>query len=112
MSKSNEQKRWQGLRALVQDAVEQGSLAIEKVQKETAARPFQLLESVPALARPTEVVHAVHDVAVTTTHASIRLVNRVVGRVLERVIDAAVPGEPAPAEPSPADAAPAEPPAP
>ena len=89
---SNEKKRWQGLRALVQDAVEQGSLAIEKVQKETAARPFHLLESVPAIARPTEVVHAVHDVAVTTTHASIRLVNRLVGGVLERVIDATAPG--------------------
>ena len=37
-------KRWRGLKTLVHDAVEHGSRGIERVQKETAATPFGILE--------------------------------------------------------------------
>ena len=42
-------KRWRGLKSLVRDAVEHGSRAIEKVHKETADKPFLILESIPAI---------------------------------------------------------------
>jgi hypothetical protein len=82
-------KRWRGLKALVQDAVEHGSRGIERVQKETAAKPFAILEMIPPLAIPAKGVHEIHDTAVSAVHGVIRLVNRVVGDTLEVVLDAA-----------------------
>ena len=78
--------RWRGLVVLVRDAVENGSKAIEKIQKETANRPFGVLEQIPPIAGPVKVVHTIHDVSVTTTHTAIRLVNRVVGDAVDAVL--------------------------
>jgi hypothetical protein len=80
-------KRIRGLKNLLQDAVEHGSLAVERVQLERAKLPFALLESVPKIAAPARGVHILHDAAVSTTHGMIRLVNRVVGDTLDAVID-------------------------
>lgn len=83
----NRAKRIRGLKQLLQDAVEHGSLAVERVQLERAKLPFALLESVPEIAAPARGVHILHDAAVSTTHGMIRLVNRVVGDTLDAVID-------------------------
>lgn len=83
----NRTKRIRGLKQLLQDAVEHGSLAVERVQLERAKLPFALLERVPAIAAPARGVHVLHDAAVSTTHGMIRLVNRVVGETLDAVID-------------------------
>ncbi|GAC1541909.1 MAG: hypothetical protein NVS3B10_06400 [Polyangiales bacterium] len=80
-------RRWRGLRALVTDAVDHGSTAIERIQKETARRPFALLEALPPVAAPAKVVHVLHDAAVGGTHGAIRLVNQVVGTAVDAVID-------------------------
>jgi hypothetical protein len=80
-------ERLRGLKSLVIDAVEHGSRAIEKVQKETARRPFALLEAIPPIAVPAKGVHLVHDTAVTATHTMIRVVNKVVGETLDVVLD-------------------------
>lgn len=71
---------------LVKDAVENGSIAIEKLQKDTANRPFAILEQIAPIAGPAKVVHALHDASVTTTHGAIRVVNRAVGGVLDAVL--------------------------
>ncbi len=78
--------RWRGLVVLVKEAVENGSIAVEKIQKETANRPFGVLEKIPPIAGPAKVVHTLHDVAVSTTHTAIRLVNRVLGDALDTVL--------------------------
>jgi hypothetical protein len=83
----NRTKRIRGLKQLLQDAVEHGSLAVERVQLERAKLPFTLLEKVPPIAAPARGVHILHDAAVSTTHGMIRLVNRVVGDTLDAVID-------------------------
>jgi hypothetical protein len=80
--------RWRGLKALVQDAVEHGSRAVERVHMQTARRPFAILEQIPPIAAPTRVVHVVHDVTVTTSYAAVRLVNRVVGATVDIALDA------------------------
>lgn len=80
--------RWRGLLVLVKDAVENGSMAIEKLQKETAARPFAVLEQIPPIAKPVKLVHTIHDVSVATTHGAIRLVNKVVGEAVDKVLAA------------------------
>ncbi len=81
-------QRWRGLGALVRDAVEHGSRAVERIQKQTAARPFAILEAIPGVAGPTRIVHVVHDVTVSGTHWSIRLVNRAVGKTVDVVLSA------------------------
>jgi hypothetical protein len=81
-------KKWRGLKALVQDAVEHGSRAIEQVHLSTAQRPFAILEALPGLDAPTRAVHRVHDVVVQTTYEAVRLANRSVGTALGVLIDA------------------------
>jgi hydrogenase maturation factor len=76
-------KRWRGLVALVRDAVEHGSRAVEKVQIETAGRPFGILEQIPAVAEPTRVVHVLHDATVSGVHGVVRAVARAVGATVD-----------------------------
>ena len=73
-------KRWQGLRALVGDAVEHGATAIERVHLETARRPFTIMEQIPPLAEPAQNIREVHDTIVSGVYASVRLVNQVRGQ--------------------------------
>jgi hypothetical protein len=82
-------QRWRGLKALVQDAVEHGSRAVERVHLATARRPFAILEAIPVVATPTRIVHVIHDATTSTVYGSIRLVNRAVGATLDVALDAA-----------------------
>ena len=75
--------RWRGAAALVRDAVEHGSRAVQRVQIEMARRPFAILEQIPGVAEPTRIVHGVHDASVTAVHAMIRGVNGVVGATVD-----------------------------
>ena len=79
--------RWRGLTAMVKDAVENGSIAVEKIQKETANRPFAVLEQLGPLAGPARAIHAVHDFSVSTTHSVIRMATRVIGKTVDAVLE-------------------------
>jgi hypothetical protein len=79
-------RRWRGLGALVRDAVEHGSRAVETIQKQTAARPFAILALIPSVAPVAKVVQTVHDLSVSGVHGAIRLVNRAVGAVVEAAL--------------------------
>ena len=68
--------RWRGLAALVADAVTHGSLAVERIQKETAARPFALLSHIEPVAPIAQVVHVAFDASVSGAHGAVRLVTR------------------------------------
>jgi len=98
--------RWRGLKALVVDAVDHGSRAVERIQKETASVPFDILEQVPPLAAPAKVVRFFHDAGVSGVHVTIRLVTRLTGRALDVALDVlehsqATPEPPVPTEPAP-----------
>jgi hypothetical protein len=67
-------QRMRGLVRLLGDVVQHGATAIEKVHLATAQRPFAILEHIPGLAEPTQLVHAIHDVCVISTYAAIRMV--------------------------------------
>ena len=84
-------KRWRGLAALVQSAVENGSIAIERVQKDTAKIPLGILEQVPEIAPVARGVHVVHDGLVSTVHGAIRSVTRVVGGSVCAVLERSIP---------------------
>lgn len=81
-------QRWRGLKSLIVDAVDQGSRAVERIQKETAQTPFAILERIPPLAVPVKGIHEIHDTAVSSIHGMIRLVTRVTGDTLDVVLDA------------------------
>jgi hypothetical protein len=81
-------QRFRGLKSLVIDAVEHGSRTVERLQKETAKVPFDILEQIPPLRVPVKGAREIHDTAVTGIHGMIRLVNRVVGETLEVILDA------------------------
>lgn len=89
---SSTRSRWRGLKDLVENAVENGSIAIERLQKETARRPFSILESIPPIALPARGIHELHDHVVSSVHGSIRITTRVVGQCLDVVLDALEPG--------------------
>ena len=80
--------RWRGLKSLVADAVEHGSRAVERVQKETAARPFAILEAIPQTRGPARTARLVHDAAVGGVHAVVREISRAVSTTLDVVLDA------------------------
>jgi hypothetical protein len=82
-------KKLRGLKNLVQDLVEHGSKAVERVQKETADRPFGILEKIPLINAPAAGVHVVFDVMVSGIHGAVRVANRAVGVGLDLALDAA-----------------------
>ena len=107
----SEMKKWRGLNALVIDAVVHASRAIERVHKETANRPFGILERIPTVALPARGVHVLHDVTVAGVHGAIRLVSRAVGGTVDVALevveknaemnaDASEASPPAPTSPS------------
>jgi hypothetical protein len=79
--------RLRGLRALLQDAVEQGTSAVERVHRATAARPFDILDHIPPIAPAARGVRLVHDATVAGVYETIRQVNRLVGVTLAAAID-------------------------
>jgi hypothetical protein len=81
--------RWRGLRALVTEAVEQGTSAVERVHRATAARPFDILDRIPPVAPGARGVRLIHDATVAGVYETIRQVNRLVGQTLSAAIDAA-----------------------
>jgi hypothetical protein len=78
-----------GLRALIETAVDQGTSAVERVHRATAARPFAVLDAIPPIALPARGVRVVHDAILDTVYGSIRQVNRMVGGTLAFAIDVA-----------------------
>jgi hypothetical protein len=78
--------RLKGLKDLVQDAVEHGTTAVQKVHEDIASRPFDVLEATP-LRLPAQGVRLVHDTITRTVYASIRGVNRIAGAAAGAVID-------------------------
>jgi hypothetical protein len=81
-------ERWRGLKALVQDTVEHGSRAVERLQKEAAKRPFDLLEKIQPLEVPVKGIREIHDTAISGVHGMIRLVNRVAGDTADMILNA------------------------
>ena len=80
-------KKLRGLKALVQEAVDKGATAIERVHQRTAAKPFELLRKVPPLAAPVRGVHQVYALAVSGSYGTIRLVNHMVGKTIDAALD-------------------------
>lgn len=80
---------WQRLaayRGLVVDAVEHGVTAIQEVQEKLTKRPYDVLEAVPPLEAPVKVVKAVHYGVMRGSYRTIRMINRLTGEALAKVL--------------------------
>jgi hypothetical protein len=73
--------------ALVGDAVKHGATAVERVHLATARRSFMLIEHVPGIGVPTQGVHAVHDVAVSSVYQSVRAVSAMVTKAVDVTLE-------------------------
>ncbi len=99
-------KKLRGLKAIVQDAVVNGATSIEQVHMATAARPFSILEKIPAIAKPSSTVHTIHDSIVKSAYATTRSITEIVGKTLDAALDkiepaaAATPAETQPEAPA------------
>lgn len=85
-------ERWprlRGLRALVEEVVDQGTAAVGKAHLGTTGRTFSVLAYVPPIAGPVNVVRIVYQGSTDATYRVVRAVNYGVGRVLEASIDVA-----------------------
>lgn len=87
----NARARWLGLSTLLGDAVEHASVAIERIHMSTARRPFAIIERIPPLAAPAQLVHEVHDSIVTNTYEQIRFWNATVQKIVRAALDDGVP---------------------
>jgi hypothetical protein len=101
-------ERLRGLKQLVQDAVDQGSRAVERLQKEAAKRPFDLLEQIPSIQVPVKGIREIHDTTVTGVHGVIRLVNRVAGDTVEVILSRIEQEKAPPAPPAATSGSPPE----
>ena len=79
--------RLRGLRALLEDVVEHGTTAVERIHRATAARPFDILDQIPPVAPAARGVRIVHDATVAGVYETIRQVNHLVGVTLAAAID-------------------------
>jgi len=84
----NEQDRdrLRGLVALLADAVEHGSSAVEQIHRQTAGRPFAIVAAIPPLEEPVRAVHQFHQHVLTAVYGAVRLVNRWLGSSLAAVL--------------------------
>jgi hypothetical protein len=81
-------KKLRGLKALLQDVVTNGATSIQQVHMGTTARTFRILEQIPAVSGPSQVVRMVHDTIVTTAYAATRGVTEAIGSGIDLALDA------------------------
>ncbi len=89
-------ERWRGLARLAHDAVVNGVTVIERMHRETAERPFAILEAIPAIAPVARSVRAIHDAAGAGVYQTIRGV----AGALAATVDALLAERPPPPPPS------------
>jgi pimeloyl-ACP methyl ester carboxylesterase len=73
--------------ALLEDAVHHGATAVQGVQEELTAKPYDWIEKVPPLESPAKAVRTAHFAAIRGVYGMTRLVNRAVGAVLHEGIE-------------------------
>ncbi len=85
---------WRGVQSLVEVAVDQGVSAVERIHLATAARTFVVLDAIPVVSTPANMVRAIHDGIVVTSYAATRGVNRLVGMAVRAGFEVAFVTEP------------------
>jgi hypothetical protein len=79
--------RWLGLSAMLGDAVEHASIAIERIHMSSTKLPFEIIERIPPIAAPAQLVHEVHDTLVTSTYKQIRWWNGALQKLVRAALE-------------------------
>jgi len=72
--------------ALLEDAVDRGTREIQDIQETLSARPYDMLQTIPAVGSVSNLVRRWHFASMRATYAAIRLLNRASGLVLRAAI--------------------------
>ena len=86
-------RRLKGFKRLIHDGVRQGADFVEKHHRHAAEKPFWVLESIPAIAAPTKVVHAVHDGVLSLSYGGIRAINQAIEKADSWLVDRLAPAD-------------------
>jgi hypothetical protein len=81
--------RLRGLTDLVQDAVQHGTIAVEKVHQSVARTPLDVLAIVPPLTATARWIAAFQSHVIATTYDTIRETSAAAGALVRACIDAA-----------------------
>lgn len=92
-------RRWQGLKALVHDAVDATADLVREGNDAGHRQVRRVTDRIDAIAGPARVVNGAVRLGTHTTVASVQAVNRVVEALTDIALDAAVAVDPAPSEP-------------
>jgi len=72
--------------ALLEDALERGTWEIQVIQEKLSARPYDVLQAIPAVGSVSELVRRWHFASLRASYAAIRLLNRAGGVALRAAI--------------------------
>ncbi len=81
--------RLRGLTELVEDAVQHGTIAVEKVHQSVARTPLDAVAVVPPLAATARRIAAWQAHAIATTYATIRVTSAAAAELVRVCLDAA-----------------------
>jgi hypothetical protein len=76
-----------GLKDLIQETVEAGASAIEKVHQDIACQPFAVLKKINVIAVPVQAIETVHQTITGGVYTSVRTVNRIAGVLATQVLN-------------------------
>jgi hypothetical protein len=76
----------QGLKDLVQEAIDRGATSIEEVHRSIAALPFAVLERIEPLATSARTVKDLQQQSIGFVYETIRTVNRMAGEITEQLL--------------------------
>jgi methyl-accepting chemotaxis protein len=77
----------EGIRAMVQDAINSGASTVEEVHKKIAAMPLAALKDVEGLGEVGQSVEDLTNTTIGTIYDTIRLVNDQVGQVAKQMLE-------------------------
>jgi hypothetical protein len=80
-------KQLRGIKDLIQDAVDAGVDATEKLHLIIMRKPYAALEKIDAIAAPVHLVERVQNTITIGTYQSIRTINKLSATIASRVID-------------------------
>ena len=79
----------QGLKDLVQEAIDKGATSVEEVHRSIAALPFTVLERIELLAEPARTMKDLQQQSIGFVYETIRTLNRVAGEIAEELLQRA-----------------------
>jgi hypothetical protein len=77
----------EGIRAMVQDAIDSGASTVEEIHKKIAAMPLAALKNVEGLGGVGQSVENLTNATIGTIYDTIRLVNDQVGQIGKQMLE-------------------------